>query len=336
MLNLFKATRMDGALGSFSIKPDQLQVINPFLILVFIPLYEVIFYPLLNRIGIRRPLQKLTLGGVLAGVAFIISAIVEIQLEDTYPILPIEGEFQMRVYNGLKCNATVDTNIVNSTQFKIEPLGYYQNINVPSSKTYDISISAGACGTYSFSYSGPSEGAKGFFIMSDGVKPTVKNFDDSPAKSSNGYPLVRVLANLNALYKFDFIDKEDENKVRYTNFTNMVESINISPSKYELLLNGTKVDGEFELKLGGVYTIVVNQEETNGPSKKSLTIISDPNSVHMLWLVPQYVVLTLGEVMYSVTGLQFSYSQAPPNMKSVLQGGWQLTVGNLIIIYILL
>jgi solute carrier family 15 oligopeptide transporter 1 len=43
--------------------------------------------------------------------------------------------------------------------------------------------------------------------------------------------------------------------------------------------------------------------------------------------------MTLGEVMYSVTGLQFSYTQAPESMKSVLQGCWQLTVGlgNLIV-----
>lgn len=53
----------------------------------------------------------------------------------------------------------------------------------------------------------------------------------------------------------------------------------------------------------------------------------------MLWVVPQYVIMTLGEVMYSVTGLQFSYTQAPESMRSVLQGCWQLTVavGNLIV-----
>lgn len=37
--------------------------------------------------------------------------------------------------------------------------------------------------------------------------------------------------------------------------------------------------------------------------------------------------------MYSVTGLQFSYTQAPESMRSVLQGCWLLTVafGNLIV-----
>ena len=77
----FQATRMDGDMGSWDIKPDQLQVLNPLLILVFIPLYDVAFYPLLSMIGVRRPLQKLTLGGILAGVAFVISGVVELNLE---------------------------------------------------------------------------------------------------------------------------------------------------------------------------------------------------------------------------------------------------------------
>jgi dipeptide/tripeptide permease len=58
----FQATRMNGDIGIYVIKPDQMQVINPLLILIFIPLYEVAFYPLLNLIGIRRPLQKITAG----------------------------------------------------------------------------------------------------------------------------------------------------------------------------------------------------------------------------------------------------------------------------------
>ena len=33
------------------------------------------------------------------------------------------------------------------------------------------------------------------------------------------------------------------------------------------------------------------------------------SSVHMMWLLPQYFVITAGEVMFSVTGLQFSFTQ---------------------------
>jgi solute carrier family 15 oligopeptide transporter 1 len=72
---------MTGDLGGWSLKPDQMQVANPLLILIFIPVFETVLYPLLAKCNIKRPLQKLWLGGILAAVAFVISAIVELQLE---------------------------------------------------------------------------------------------------------------------------------------------------------------------------------------------------------------------------------------------------------------
>lgn len=64
--------------------------------------------------------------------------------------------------------------------------------------------------------------------------------------------------------------------------------------------------------------------------------VSEANSISMLWIIPQFVVMTLGEVMYSVTGLEFSYSQSPESMKSVIQAAWLLTVafGNLLVVII--
>jgi solute carrier family 15 (oligopeptide transporter), member 1 len=56
----------------------------------------------------------------------------------------------------------------------------------------------------------------------------------------------------------------------------------------------------------------------------------------MLWLLPQYIIITMGEVMFSVTGLEFAFTQAPASMKSVLTAAWLLTVafGNLIVVIV--
>lgn len=53
----FQATRMDGEVGFFTIKPDQMQVINPLFIILFIPLWDLFVYPMLEKVGIKRPLQ---------------------------------------------------------------------------------------------------------------------------------------------------------------------------------------------------------------------------------------------------------------------------------------
>jgi len=54
-------------------------------------------------------------------------------------------------------------------------------------------------------------------------------------------------------------------------------------------------------------------------------------ALSILWQLLPYVLLTLGEVLVSTTGLEFAYSQAPLRAKSALMSLWSLavTVGNL-------
>ena len=47
--------------------------------------------------------------------------------------------------------------------------------------------------------------------------------------------------------------------------------------------------------------------------------------ISVVWQVLPYVVLTIGEILVSVTGLEFAYTQAPLTMKSVIQSFWNLT-----------
>ena len=44
------------------------------------------------------------------------------------------------------------------------------------------------------------------------------------------------------------------------------------------------------------------------------------------WQFVAYIILTLGEAMVSITGLEFSYTQAPNSMKSSIMALWLLTV----------
>jgi POT family proton-dependent oligopeptide transporter len=47
---------------------------------------------------------------------------------------------------------------------------------------------------------------------------------------------------------------------------------------------------------------------------------------HVAWQVPQYVFMGIGEVLVSVTALEFAYTQAPPQLKSLVMGLWYLTI----------
>lgn len=72
---------MDGRTLGVTIKPDQIHVINPVLISTLVPILEFYIYPILKKVGLRRPLQKFVIGGWLAVLAFIISALVEYKLQ---------------------------------------------------------------------------------------------------------------------------------------------------------------------------------------------------------------------------------------------------------------
>ena len=37
--------------------------------------------------------------------------------------------------------------------------------------------------------------------------------------------------------------------------------------------------------------------------------VTEHNSMHMMWLLPQYIILTAGEVLFSITSLAFSFTQ---------------------------
>jgi proton-dependent oligopeptide transporter, POT family len=49
---------------------------------------------------------------------------------------------------------------------------------------------------------------------------------------------------------------------------------------------------------------------------------------HVAWQIPQYFFLGVGEVLVSVTALEFAYSQAPRSLKSVVMALWYVTIAS--------
>jgi POT family proton-dependent oligopeptide transporter len=58
--------------------------------------------------------------------------------------------------------------------------------------------------------------------------------------------------------------------------------------------------------------------------------------VPVLWQIVQYFIMTVAEVLISVTGLEFAYTQAPRAMKSTIMSFWLLcvTFGNLLVAFL--
>jgi POT family proton-dependent oligopeptide transporter len=64
--------------------------------------------------------------------------------------------------------------------------------------------------------------------------------------------------------------------------------------------------------------------------------VAGRGEVHVLWQIIPYFILTTAEVLVSVTGLEFAYTQAPRAMKSTIMGFWLLTFsfGNMLVAFL--
>jgi dipeptide/tripeptide permease len=78
-----QATRMYLPLG---LQPEQMNILNPVEILIFVPLFDQIIYPRLEERGINiRPVRRMAWGMAWAAVAFFLSALVESAIERRGP-----------------------------------------------------------------------------------------------------------------------------------------------------------------------------------------------------------------------------------------------------------
>ena len=80
----------------------------------------------------------------------------------------------------------------------------------------------------------------------------------------------------------------------------------IEPGTYDIYWKNEKIS-TIIMNQGGVHTFVV--DSSNEEPKVLDYLLTKENSVHILWLIPQFFVITVGEIMISITALEFSYSQ---------------------------
>uniref|UniRef100_A0A8C4F6K7 Solute carrier family 15 member 1a n=1 Tax=Dicentrarchus labrax TaxID=13489 RepID=A0A8C4F6K7_DICLA len=262
-----QATTMDGNFGLLVIQPDQMQTVNPILILTLVPIMDSLIYPLIQKCGLNfTPLKRMTVGMLLAAIAFICAAVVQIEIDVSRKQLLCL--YTLKYYYYYIC------------------LYYWLFLNV-------LFFSIRTC-----------------FRFINGMSTTVN--------------VSTVAADFGLIEPF-----------YYSNYSL------IKNGKVTFTISGSSQSCEYsrDFGFGSSYTFFIPSTLDFGPNcQESITVAEDikPNSAHMALQIPQYFFITAGEVMFSVTGLEFSYSQAPNNMKAVLQAGWLFTVaiGNFIVLIV--
>jgi proton-dependent oligopeptide transporter, POT family len=55
-------------------------------------------------------------------------------------------------------------------------------------------------------------------------------------------------------------------------------------------------------------------------------VIENGTQLNVAWQLLPYIIITASEILVSITGLEFAYTQAPRAMKSTIMSFWLLTV----------
>lgn len=58
--------------------PDQINTVNPLIIIIMVPVFEAWIYPALRKVVKVTPLRKMAAGGILASVAFVMAGLVQV------------------------------------------------------------------------------------------------------------------------------------------------------------------------------------------------------------------------------------------------------------------
>ncbi|XP_069576930.1 solute carrier family 15 member 2 [Brachyistius frenatus] len=335
-----QATRMNMAFGdSFTIKPDQMQMLNALLILLFVPIFDLIIYPLIGlcRVNIT-PLRKMAAGMIFAALAFGAATMVEVNVVKTVVDPAPAGSSLLQVYNLAGGEVIVKVPHSNLFPDPIQNLQHppkYETLHLGApSKDLGILVTFGGS-TSECNQLFEQHKAYSLVLYSESTGIQCRFVEDYTEKSGDGNPFVRFLNTQPEAMNLTVGDVSFYVPAGYRTSVNKTvdrgEYPAVSCSQQSERCSGLDLD---LLDFGAFYTVILLEESGKIVAHKMEDVKA--NDVNIAWQIPQYVLITVGEVMFSITGLEFSYSQAPTNMKSVLQAGWLLTVafGNVIVLIV--
>uniref|UniRef100_A0ABM5F7F9 Solute carrier family 15 member 2 isoform X2 n=1 Tax=Pogona vitticeps TaxID=103695 RepID=A0ABM5F7F9_9SAUR len=298
-----QATKMNADFAGFVLQPDQMQFLNPLLILVFIPVFDFGLYPFVNLCKLNfTPIKKMATGMILAAIAFAAAAIVELKIEENAMPTPVPKESYIQVLN--LADSSIEVAIQDYGLYR-EPIKAFQD---------------------------PEEYSK--LILSSDQQQLHFNIQSQGSLSMFNHTVQEMTVNSLIVYKTEGslasqLVKDMEQKPTEGMSAVRYNDLKCTLGAEELFLSLGLLD------FGASYTVVITN--TSAQALQTWKTEDIPaNNVHISWQIPQYLLISAGEVMFSVTGLAFSYSQSPVSMKSVLQAGWLLTVaiGNAIVLVV--
>jgi POT family proton-dependent oligopeptide transporter len=79
---VLQAEKMDLMVWGYKVEASQLQAANPIMVMLLIPLFSYVIYPLVAKLGIAvTPLRKMSVGMVMAALSFVFIGMIQVALD---------------------------------------------------------------------------------------------------------------------------------------------------------------------------------------------------------------------------------------------------------------
>ncbi|XP_026317909.1 solute carrier family 15 member 1-like [Hyposmocoma kahamanoa] len=348
----FQASRLRSEVFGITLMPDQLQVMNPAMVLLMIPMCPGGAWPLLPDLP---PLQKMFIGGMLAALAFISAGILQIGIERSTLQVPKHHQTGLVLLNTLGC--PVDVTVGDEAAAPVDNYGTALMMPFPH-RPYVIAaqcpvVCAGRIMKTSVVKQELKTVGEVFMpiIIGQNSNDQIEFYFMDPntfTKSLTGKPKLKVVyVGETGPDKNVSITVETDKRLSDTyyvsnspvDFIGESTFMSLQPGRFKWRVDSADGEvsgsGEGLVRMGGVYVLCV-RERLGRLDAAVLHAPNPPNELHLAWIVPQYLLISIAEIMFAVSGLEFAFTQAPKSMKTVTIAAWYVSVafGNLIVILV--
>ena len=322
---IFQAKRLYDYIGDYRVPPELTSSINPLLILILIPLFDLVIYPLCAKYNFfQKTTTRMIVGMIFSTCSFLIYAAVGSTTEQA---LLGELEARLHIYNARNsCSVKVEADWIDKSisDLNILPLGQKSIDFIElklANESRELLVSCSDDTSKTSVTVNLSSNSESTLLITDnvaiGLNPSTEYIKhvDAEAKVRLISPKAFPQSNFTLRYK-----QLEENLLIKSGAS---EYMAISPQMYEIVSPENTTLGNANIRQDGVYDILILE-------KKSIVFpVTEPVNVHVLALIPQYLILTIGEVLFSVSSMDFAYSQAPASMKAVMQAAnlFTITIG---------